>query len=103
MEHISIETISNPNDQQLLLSVIEIIQELTGLDCDRQGRAFSASSSLSDDIELESIEFVILAEKLEHKFGAKVAFTHWLAGQELDEILQLTLGDIVRHLRTCLS
>ena len=60
-------------------------------------------TSFNRDLELESIEFVALAERLQEKFGSQVDFAGWLAGKELDEIINLRVGEVVDFIVTCLS
>jgi acyl carrier protein len=48
-----------------------------------------------EDLEIESLEFVALAERLLHHYGGQVDFVAWLATMELDEIIALTVGDLV--------
>jgi acyl carrier protein len=52
-------------------------------------------TSFDTDLELESLEFVALAEKLLDHYGGQVDFVAWLATMELDEIIALTVGDLV--------
>ena len=52
-------------------------------------------TAFADDLELESIEFVALAEKVQGHFGAHVDFVSWLSDLELDAIIGLTVGDVV--------
>ncbi len=59
-------------------------------------------ASFSDDLELESIEFVALAEKLRDHYGEQVDFVSWLSEKELDQILQLKVGDVVEYIERCL-
>jgi acyl carrier protein len=47
------------------------------------------------DLELESLEFVALAERLLQHYGGQVDFVAWLATMELDEIIGLSVGDLV--------
>ena len=61
------------------------------------------TSSFADDLELESIEFVALAERLKQKYGKKVDFAGWLAKKELQEIIALKVGDLVELIVQCLS
>ena len=61
------------------------------------------TSSFADDLELESIEFVALAERLKEKYGKKVDFAGWLAKKELKEIIGLRVGDLVEFILQCLS
>ena len=53
------------------------------------------TTSFDADLELESLEFVTLAERLLARYGAGVDFIAWLATKELDEIIGLTVGDLV--------
>ena len=50
------------------------------------------------DLEIESLEFVALAERLLHHYGGQVDFVAWLATMELDEIIALTVGDLVKFI-----
>ena len=52
-------------------------------------------TSFDQDLELESLEFVALAERLLQHYGGQVDFVAWLATMELDEIIGLTVGDLV--------
>jgi len=60
-------------------------------------------TSFNRDLELESIEFVALAERLQTAFGARVDFAGWLADRELDQIISLTVGEVVDFICTCLT
>lgn len=58
-------------------------------------------TSFSDDLELESIEFVALAEALQEHFGQAVDFVGWLSDMELDAIISLKVGDLVDFIARC--
>ncbi len=60
-------------------------------------------TSFANDLELESIEFVALAEKLKATYGRRVDFAGWLAGMELKEILNLRVGVLVEFILSCHS
>jgi acyl carrier protein len=60
-------------------------------------------TSFNRDLELESIEFVTLSERLQNEFGKKVDFAGWLADMELDQIINLRVGQVVDFISTCLS
>ena len=53
------------------------------------------ATSFDQDLELESLEFVALAERLLQHYGGQVDFVAWLATMELDEIIGLAVGDLV--------
>jgi acyl carrier protein len=59
-------------------------------------------TSFNGDLELESIEFVTLAEQLNATYGAGVDFTGWLSQKELGEIIGLRVGDVVEFIERCL-
>lgn len=62
-----------------------------------------ADTSFNRDLELESIEFVSLSERLQTEYGKKVDFAGWLADMELDSIINLRVGQVVDFIVKCLS
>jgi len=60
-------------------------------------------TSFADDLELESIEFVALAEQLQEVYGDSVDFVGWLSSMELDDIIGLKVGQLVDFIVTCRS
>ncbi len=79
-----------------------MIREVIGEDWDLD-QPVTAKTSFANDLELESIEFVALAEKLHGKYGSDVDFVSWLSGKELDQIIQLEVGDVVEYIDRCLA
>jgi acyl carrier protein len=79
--------------ERVLADLREILTEVIGDDLllDDLGM----ETSFDDDLQLESIEFVALAEQLLERYGEQVDFVGWLAGMELDEIIALTVGQLV--------
>lgn len=59
-------------------------------------------TSFADDLELESIELVQLAELVQARWGDRVDFNGWIAGQSIDEIISLKVGDLVAYVDACL-
>lgn len=59
-------------------------------------------TKFGSDLELESIEFVALASHLSAEFGDRVNFVEFLSTKEVDEIVSLTVGDVVRYVEACL-
>ena len=87
---------------EILTAVINSIREVVGeewIDDEEIG----LSTSFGDDLELESIEFVALAEQLQSHYGEKLDFVAWLSSKQLDEIIELTVGDVVEFIEECLS
>ena len=52
------------------------------------------------DLELESIEFVALADRLRTEFGERVNFVAFLAEKNVEDMVSLTVGDVVRYVAT---
>nr|WP_255308443.1 phosphopantetheine-binding protein [Streptomyces marincola] len=61
------------------------------------GLDIGMDTSLGDDLMLESIDMVALSERLEERYGERVNFAEMIAGMELDELIELTVGRLVDH------
>jgi acyl carrier protein len=61
------------------------------------------ATSFDADLELESIEFVRLAAKLAEHYGDRVNFVAFLADKTLNEIIDMTVGDVVTYIVNCLA
>jgi len=84
--------------QEVLGTVALLVREVMGDDAEL-GPPIDLGTSFSGDLELESIEFVALAEKLQERYGTD--FVAWLSGMELDQILALSVGDLVEFIVSC--
>ncbi|WP_426574723.1 acyl carrier protein [Aquihabitans sp. McL0605] len=81
--------------QQSVLEELErILVEVIGDDLLLDG-PLTMETSFDQDLQLESIEFVALSEKLLETYGEQVDFVSWLAEMELDDIIALTVGQLV--------
>ena len=87
--------------EDVLKTVATLIREVMG-DLGDLGPPITMETSFSADLELESIEFVALAEKIAAHYGERVDFAKWLSGMELDAIIALTVGDLVERIASCL-
>lgn len=87
----------------------QVLDSLAGMLRDVIGEAWvhdvviTAETRFADDLELESIEFVALAEKLQAEYGEGADFAGWLAGKELGEIIGLRVGEVVEFILRCRS
>lgn len=81
--------------QEAVLAELEaILLDVIGDDLLLDG-PLTMETSFDQDLQLESIEFVALSEKLLETYGDQVDFVGWLAEMELDEIIALTVGQLV--------
>ena len=90
------------NREDILRTVERLIVEITGDELMLAG-PLTMTTSFNADLELESIEFVALAEKLQEHYGASVDFVGWISKKELDQIIALTVGELVEFIATCRS
>lgn len=67
------------------------------------GLTIDLDTSFDVDLQLESLEFVALAERLLQRYGDHIDFVAWLATMELDEIIALTVGDLVAFVASNLT
>ena len=86
----------------VLSQVTETIREVVGEEWILD-ETIEMSTSFGDDLELESIEFVALAEALQAVYGEDLDFVKWLSSKELDDIIELTVGDVVEFILACLD
>lgn len=92
--------------ETVLEEVAQIVRDILGDDLGDEwvdDMPITMESSFGKDLELESIEFVAMAEKLKEKYGKQVDFASWLASMELEQILALRVGDLVGYIVQCTS
>ena len=91
------------SDGQATIGVLAaMIEKVIGEDWDPD-QEITAATSFSEDLELESIEFVALAEALQEHYGGDLNFVDWLSAKEIDEIIHLKVGDVAEFIDSCLS
>jgi acyl carrier protein len=88
--------------KEILAEVAHMVREVIGEEW-AQDVPIGMQTSFAHDLELESIEFVALAEKLKGRYGSAVDFAGWLAGMELKEIIELKVGELVEFIVRCQS
>ena len=60
-------------------------------------------SRFHDDLELESVDLVTLAGRLDERYGERVNLAEFIADLGLDEIIELTVGQLVDHVVASLA
>jgi acyl carrier protein len=88
--------------ETVLARLAEMLRETIGEEWAKDV-PISFETSFSEDLELESIEFVAMAEQLQAAYGKSVDFAGWLAGKELGEIIGLRVGQVVDFIVACLG
>lgn len=78
--------------------VVEVIGEdyVSELDVERATR-------FRGDLDVESIEFVALGEALRARYGDRIRLAQWIGDMELDDIIAMTVGQLVDHIVASLA
>jgi len=61
-----------------------------------------AQTRFSEDLEIESIEFVKIADAVMARFGGEADLVGWLSGKSIHELINLTVGDVVDYVAASL-
>ncbi|MEU4353414.1 acyl carrier protein [Streptomyces virginiae] len=82
----------------------DILAEITGMLVEIVGDEYllaeevTMKTTFNEDLALESVEFVALAELLHHRYGADVDLMGFLAEKDMDAILAMSVGELVTHI-----
>ena len=91
------------------MTVDQVLAEVRGMLTEVIGAEYALSfdidmdTSFEADLELESIEFVKLSTMLTERYGDRVNFVAFLATKELDEVIEMTVGEVVTYIANCLA
>nr|WP_198151721.1 acyl carrier protein [Kibdelosporangium sp. MJ126-NF4]CTQ97755.1 Acyl carrier protein [Kibdelosporangium sp. MJ126-NF4] len=84
-------------ESNVLDEVVRLIVDVVGDDV-LVGVEITPETTFSDDLGLESIEFVALAEKLRERYGDRVDLVAFLGEMDIDEIMAMNVGRLVDHI-----
>jgi acyl carrier protein len=87
-------------EQEVLGDVTRMVREVIAEEW-AKGVAIAMETSFAKDLELESIEFVALAERIRAEYGKHVNLAGWLATMDLEHILSLRVGQLVEFIVRC--
>lgn len=82
-----------------IAAMLRVLLDEYGLD----DTAITRESRFHDDLELESIDLVALAGALGERYGNAVNFAQFIAGLELEQIIALTVGELVDYVLAALE
>ncbi len=86
-----------------------VLDEVAGIVRDVIGEDFlldteiTSATSFSEDLSLESIEFVELSEKLQEHYGERVNVATFIAGMDIDAIMAITVGQLAGYIEAQLA
>ena len=90
------------NEQAVLGDVARMVRDVISEEW-AEGISIGMDTSFAKDLELESIEFVALAERIRDQYGKSVNLAGWLATMDLEQILGLRVGQLVEFIVRCSS
>lgn len=82
---------------EILATVIEKIRSTVNEDWIRE-YPIGPDTRFSRDLEIESIEMVMLASMIQRHYGARLAIVDWLSGRSMNDLVALSVGDLARHI-----
>jgi acyl carrier protein len=77
--------------------MLRALLEEYGLDEEDTGE-ITMDTTFHDDLELESVDLVALSGQLREHYGDRVNFATFIAERDLEEIIALTVGELVRYI-----
>jgi acyl carrier protein len=89
------------NDPVLAL-VIEKIRSTINEDW-IQDIEIERSTRFNDDLEIESIEFIKIANAIQQHYGARLDVAGWLSGKGIHELIALSVGDLSDYVAAALA
>lgn len=88
--------------EEILKTIAAMIKEVIGEEWVAE-TPITMETTFVRDLEVESIELVALSEKIQARYGTTVDFPSWLSGMELDQIIALSVGQLVDYIAECQS
>jgi acyl carrier protein len=89
-------TAARTTHPELFAEIAGILRDVTGEDA-RWAARIAPESTLEGDLGLESRELVDLGERLRDRFGDRVDLLAFVGGLDIDELIDLTVADLVAH------
>lgn len=91
-------TIETTRDE-ILAEIAAMLREVIGEEWAAE-TPIGMETTFGADLELESIEIVALGEKIQERYG-DVDFAGWLSAMQLEEIIELRVGQLVDFIASC--
>jgi acyl carrier protein len=84
---------------EVLDEIVRMLTEVVGEDF-LLDTEITPDTTFSDDLALESIEFVALAEKLQQRYGDRVNLVSFIGEMDIDDIMNMTVGTLAGYVET---
>ena len=83
--------------EEIFSEVIRLLREVVGEEWVEETE-ITPKTSFAEDLDIESIELVALVEAIHGRYGEEVNLAGWLGEKDLDEVIDMTVGDVVRYI-----
>jgi hypothetical protein len=83
--------------QHLLAELAGMLRDVSGED-EGWAAGITRATRLEGDLRLESIELTALGELLRDRYGGRVDLAAYVAGLDIDQIIGLTVGDLMAYI-----
>ncbi|MQY08229.1 acyl carrier protein [Actinomadura macrotermitis] len=90
-------THSDTGADDIFGEVVRMLVEVIGADFLLEAEV-GPGTTFHEDLAMESIEFIALAERLQRRYGDRVDLPAYIAGLDLDQIMGMTVGGLVGHI-----
>jgi acyl carrier protein len=80
----------------VLTEITGMLHRILGEDSPEESE-ITMDTQFHDDLEMESIDLVALAGELSERYGTRVNFAEFIADLDLDEIIDLRVGQLVDY------
>lgn len=89
-------------EASVLATVTSLLSDVIGEEY-ALGLEITLDTTFGEDLELESIEFVTLADRLTATYGDQVDFVGFLSGKDVDQVISMTVGEVVAFILASLT
>ncbi|EUJ23299.1 hypothetical protein PGRAN_09001 [Listeria grandensis FSL F6-0971] len=87
----------NLKGQQVFLTLKEFIVDIIGEDV-AEFIEIAPSSRFVQDLEMDSIQIVVFAEKVKKEYDMSTKFVGWISKKSMRKIMNMTVGDVVEFI-----
>jgi len=86
--------------EEILETIVKVVREIINQPWIEEVE-ITGETRFLQDMEIESIEFVQMGEKLQAAFGESLDFSQWLSDKAFEEILELSVQDLIDYIYLC--
>ena len=92
----------NTSYEDILNTVIDKIRSTIAEDW-IEDFEIDANTRFNNDLEIESIEFVKIADAIQKHYGTRLDIVGWLSGKNIHELIALTVGELANYISSAVS